>query len=246
MYQSRMHFFWSSAQVTVLSREDTSASTFNLFLVIAFPATRTGHESVATSAALPPFALLYSPPTFLCSRSVLGWEAWRWRAPLRRGKGSRCGVKVRRGEFFFRKQLRKKALGDFFRGSSDNFVGVGSHRRVWRGKRPPKFSGKNMWRVDGEAVARQYLLMNQTPAKSAVACQTLAWQSLSGKQTAPKNPQIASSCSHCVASISLEILTVWPQDKQCKWYIHSIRHGFMKSGMLKYVKYQMHMEIFNV
>jgi hypothetical protein len=109
---------------------------------------------------------------------------------------------------FFRKQLRKKALGDFFRGSSDNFVGVGSHRRVWRGKRPPKFSGKNMWRVDGEAVARQYLLMNQTPAKSAVACQTLAWQSLSGKQTAPKNPQIASSCSHCVASISLEILTV--------------------------------------
>jgi hypothetical protein len=85
-----------------------------------------------------------------------------------------------RGEIFLSGE--KGTLGDFLW----QIGGFGGHRRAWRGKRPPKFSGKSLWREGTEVVASQYFLVNQTPAKYGVASQNLAWLFVAGIQTAPK------------------------------------------------------------
>jgi hypothetical protein len=84
-----------------------------------------------------------------------------------------------RGEIFLSGE--KGTLGDFLW----QIGGFGGHRRAWRGKRPPKFSGKILWREGTEVVASQYFLVNQTLAKYGVASQNLAWLFVAGIQTAP-------------------------------------------------------------
>jgi hypothetical protein len=114
-----------------------------------------------------------------------------------------------RGEIFLSGE--KGTLGDFLW----QIGGFGGHRRAWRGKRPPKFSGKSLWREGTEVVASQYFLVNQTPAKYGVASQNLAWLFVAGIQTAPSCVVqfFLSSTSYVVdafASKNGQSSTRWP------------------------------------